>query len=243
MFRVQPNNQSAVRTSENPGQGEFEQTARRICSNVFQTLRQGASPEPVIAGQGDPISIKDVEGRILLCNRAYNHTFVGSDSPAGRPATSFLAETVASVATHSDSLILGGCSFILFDHVGHDLGGRAIRFIRLKHSLLGLGHPTMAIIEVTRMVELLGECPEKPVRDLLDLWATFRQLDELDRNIAIGLAQGKSVSLIAQENGVTKKTIENHRSAIIRTLRFDSPIDLIKLVVRLQENGFGDYGV
>lgn len=112
----------------------------------------------------------------------------------------------------------------------------------VKKSLLGLGHPTIAILGIVRVVEVLNYVG-KPARSLRVMWASFNQLDELDRNIAIGLARGKNVAMIAAENSVTKKTIENHRSNILRTLGYDSPISVIKLMVRLQENGYGDFGV
>ncbi len=221
---------------------QFNQAVSRICTNVIRAVRENGALESLISPERDSIYIKSADGKILISNPAYVTFFAGDWSPVGRLGTSFLNKTVVPLSAHSDAMILDGCLSVQFDHVGHDTQGREVRMLTHKRSLLGLGHPTMAILGITRALEVLDAQP-KPQRTLRELWTEFKQLEELDRNIAIGLARGKNVSTIALENGVTKKTIENHRSAILRRLEFGSPIDLIKLMVRLQENGFGDFGV
>ena len=161
----------------------------------------------------------------------------------GRPASSYLTESVKEVSRLSDGMLLSGCQIVQFDHVGHDSAGRDVRFRTYKRSLLGMGHPTMAIVGITRLLEVIGNSGVIRLNTLKDQWKSFSQLDDFDRGIAIGLGRGISVGGIASEHKVTKKTIENHRSAILKALSLNSPVELIKLVVRLQENGFGDFGV
>ncbi len=48
---------------------------------------------------------------------------------------------------------------------------------------------------------------------------------------------------IAELQGVSKRTIELHRTAILNSLGLPQPVDLIKLLVRLQENGLEDLRV
>lgn len=221
----------------------FSQAANRISAGVTTAVKEdNGFIEAVIKPEPDSIYIKSADSKILLSNPAYLAFFAGDLSPVGRPGSSFLSKSIIPISQHSDALILDGCRSVQFDHVGLDTNGRQVRMLTHKESLLGLGHPTMAVLGITRVIEVLDDHP-KANRTLRELWDAYSKLEELDRNIAIGLAQGKSVSGIAFENGVTKKTIENHRSAILRRLGFDSAIDLVKLMVRLQENGFGDFGV
>ena len=112
-----------------------------------------------------------------------------------------------------------------------------------KRSLLGLGHPTMAILVIARVLEVITNSGAIRLGSLMEQWKLFCKLDEIDRAIVVGVARGNSVADIAAQQSVSKKTIENHRSAILKTLELDSSVELIKLVVRLQENGFGDFGV
>ncbi len=78
---------------------------------------------------------------------------------------------------------------------------------------------------------------------LLSHWSRFRQLEPSEREIAICLARGMSPAEIAELQGVSKRTIELHRTAILNSLGLTQPVDLIKLLVRLQENGLEDLRV
>ncbi len=234
---------SVIPVTESCADDDFERAIHRICSNVTRSVKENSAFDTLIGGEKDAIYVKAVDGKVLLSNRAYDSLFAGEMSPVGRLSASFLTHTVLPISSHSDEMILNGCPFVQFIHIGHDTDGRELRFLTHKRSLLGLGHPAMAILGITRLLEVLNSRQQNPQPSLRSLWGAFSDLEELDRNIAIGLARGKNVGAIALENGVTKKTIENHRSSILKTLGFDSPIDVIKMIVRLQENGFGDFGV
>lgn len=233
---------SLIQGTEMPFDDDFERSVKHICDRVVTAIQQSGAIHTLFVDDADAVFIKSVEGKILLTNKSYDALFTDGVSPVGRLGVSYLDDTIAPISSHSDAMILDGCRTIHFDHVGHDNQGREVRMRTVKKSLLGLGHPTIAILGIVRVVEVLNYVG-KPARSLRVMWASFNQLDELDRNIAIGLARGKNVAMIAAENSVTKKTIENHRSNILRTLGYDSPISVIKLMVRLQENGYGDFGV
>ena len=232
-----------IPVSNSESHDEFVRSARRIGSDIVEAIHNQGLVEDVVRNQLDPIYIKSIDGTILLTNRAYNATFSSTQSPLGRMGSSFLTDSIVSISSLSDAMIADGCASLFFEHVGHDVEGREMRFLTHKRSLLGQGHPTMAILGITRPLELISTGAKKPRHTLRQHWHAFNGLDELDRNIAVGLARGKNVTAIAVENGVTKKTIENHRAAILRAFGFDSPIDVVKLIVRFQENGFGDFAV
>ena len=222
---------------------DFKQVIQRVCGEVLSSLESGTTLSERLKQEADAVYIKSVEGKILMSNRAYETMFSDEKLTLGRPGSSYLTDSVQEVARLSDNMLLTGCQVIQFDHVGHDSAGRDVRFRTYKRSLLGMGHPTMAIVGVTRLLEVIGNSGVIRLNTLKDQWKSFSQLDDFDRAIAIGLGRGISVGDIAAEHNVTKKTIENHRAAILKTLKLNSPVELIKLVVRLQENGFGDFGV
>lgn len=222
---------------------DFDQVVQRVTSNIVACLESGAELDGLVANETDAICIKSVDSRILVANRSYEKMFSDDKATLGRTGSSYLNDSVTEVAQHSDKMLLNGSQKIHFDHIGHDSMGRDVRFRTYKRSLLGMGHPTMAILSITRVMEVIGNSGVIRLRNLKDQWRLFSALDDFDQQIAIGLGRGESVTNIAAQHSVTKKTIENHRASILRTLFLESPVDLIKLVVRLQENGFGDFGV
>ncbi|NND99200.1 MAG: hypothetical protein HKN47_17925 [Pirellulaceae bacterium] len=222
---------------------DFDQVVRRVNASVIASLESGSSLDGQLNQEADAIYIKDVNGKILVSNRSYEKTFSDRKSSVGRPGSSFLAESVSQIAKQSDTMLLSGAQSLQVDHIGNDAAGRDVRFRTYKRTLLGMGHPTMAILGITRILEVIGNSGVIRLHTLKDQWRFFAQLDDFDRAIAVGLGRGESVGNIAAAHGVTKKTIENHRSAILKSLQLNSPVELIKLIVRLQENGFGDFGV
>ena len=222
---------------------DFKQVIQRVCGEIIISLESGAAIGEQMKLESDAVCIKSVDGRILMSNEAYETMFSDEKLAIGRPDSSYLKDSVQEIARLSDNMLLAGCQMLQFDHVGHDSSGRDVRFRTYKRSLLGMGHPTMAIIGITRLLEVISNSGVIRLSKLTDQWKSFSQLDDFDRGIAIGLGRDLSVGDIATNHNVTKKTIENHRAAILKTLKLNSPVELIKLVVRLQENGFGEFGV
>ncbi len=222
---------------------DFVRVTQRISDCVLQYVENGGSFNGQFDSESDAIFIKTVDGQILHANQAYNDIFCDQTVAVGRQGSSYLADSVSKIATHSDEMLMAGAMSVHFDHLGHDARGREVRLRTFKRTILGQGHPSMAILGIVRLLDVVGNTDAFRLQRLKDHWRLFSQLDDLDRSIAIGLAQGLAVGDLAEEKGVTRKTIENHRGSILRKMGLNAPIDLVKLVVRLQENGFGDFGV
>ena len=222
---------------------DFDQVVLRVCAYVTVSLDNGSALNAQLNQESDSICIKSVERKNLVCNKAFESTWGDSNSTLGRSNSSYLQQSIETVSRQSDAMILNGCQTVQFEHIGHDAQGRELRMRSYKRSLLGLGHPTMAILVIARVLEVITNSGAIRLGSLMEQWKLFCKLDEIDRAIVVGVARGNSVADIAAQQSVSKKTIENHRSAILKTLELDSSVELIKLVVRLQENGFGDFGV
>ena len=224
---------------------EFAETVDRITETVVRCLEENIPFDERLKKEPISIYIKSSEMRVLYSNDAYRSVFAPDSIPVGRFGEAFLQETVVPISKASDTLILGGCSSAIFDHFGHDSDGHAMLFRTAKRSLVAIGHPSFAILGITSIQKILvdeADCVGKAAL-LSDKWNRLMRLDEDDRALAIMLAQGLSTSEIAQRRDVSKRTIENHRNTIVGAMGLGSQLELVKLLVRLQEKGFGDLGV
>ncbi|MGD2151106.1 MAG: response regulator transcription factor [Desulfobacterales bacterium] len=81
-----------------------------------------------------------------------------------------------------------------------------------------------------RVVEKLMEFPEKEVK-ITD--ASYDTLTRREQEIMVLLAQGLSNKQIAEKLFISPKTVENHRSNILRKLNIHSTIELVRYAARL----------
>lgn len=224
---------------------QFVERAEQITKKVVQCLQSNTSFEEQLESEPIPVYIKSADSRVLFSNRAYRMVFSPNSMPVGRFGEAFLHETVIPISKASDALVLAGCTNTVFDHVGYDSYGHSVLFRTAKYSLLSIGHPSFSILGITKIQKVLADDEQGMTKMALltDKWNRFMGLDSSDRDIAILLARGLSTSDIATRLDISKRTVENHRTSILESMAVEAPLDLIKLLVRLQEKGFGDLGV
>ncbi len=233
---------SAIESGSHPG-SDFSAAATTLYDRVVKAIQSKSDIKAVIDASNDCVYLKTADGQILFSNAAYEALISGAVTPVGRYSDAFLNGTTKPVSASSDALIVSGCIQAEFEHPGRDVDGRDVMFRTFKKSLLGVGHPNMAIFGVTRIVAVLGQPEHQKILDLARSWNLFQALDARDREIAKLVAQGEKPRAIAAKFEVSEKTVENRRNAALKALSLDSPIDLIKLLVRLQDNGFCDFGL
>lgn len=224
---------------------EFQEYVDRIATQVGQCLSNSLPLAATLDGESEPICMKSPELRIVYCNPAFQQLICQGNPAGGRHTELHLQESIAPIARATDHVILAGSRRVLVDHVGIDAQGRTVLFRTEKRSLMASEHVNYAILSVTHIQSLLEPEKQDAVRhrNLLSHWSRFRQLDTGEREIAVCLARGMSPAEIAELQGVSKRTIELHRSAILNLLGLPQPVDLVKLLVRLQENGLEDLRV
>ncbi|TWT81864.1 response regulator [Planctomycetes bacterium CA13] len=211
---------------------------------LVEAFRKNCSLHGAIAHAVDSVYIKTVDNQILVTNTVYEQTFSGPVSSVGRFGEDFLNETIMPISSRSDALLLSGCSTVEFEHAGRDSQGRAMLLRTIKRSLLGSGHPRAAILGVTRIIEV----KERPINepqfvDLAVMWDRYSKLEEREQQVAVMVSKGESVKHMAKVLGVSDKTVENRRNAALKKLDVDSQAALIRLMVRLQDNGYCDVGL
>lgn len=224
---------------------KFIPAAQEVLSKTLRCIEKNMAFEAFFEEEAAPIYVKSSDLKIMYSNGAYQSTFAPDASPIGRTADAFLRATIVPVSRDSDDMILRGCTQVFFDHFGHAGNGQAMLLRTAKLSLQAAGHPSFAILGITVVKEVVGPSPDPVSRMaiLANQWKAFCQLSSTDREVAVLLARGMNPMQIAGQLDVSKRTVENHRGDILRTLGLESPVDLIKLLVRLQERGFGDLGV
>ncbi|QDV70534.1 hypothetical protein Poly24_42580 [Rosistilla carotiformis] len=217
----------------------FEQTVQCISDRVLTCIRQQQSLQASIADEPDSIFIKSANGHTQIVNSAYHLRFTAGIDPAGKPGDSYLHSSIIDVSQRSDKMVLGGCSTVQFNHVGEDALGRTLQFRTYKRSLQEAGDPRYAILGITRVLGIVAS--KAPTRShLSDKWQRFEQLDPTDRQLAIEIAGGRRT--IDHGRGEAN-AIDSRYNAILQTMEVESQVELIKLLVRLQDNGFGDLGI
>lgn len=224
-------------------QNGLDAEATELANRLIETLRTTSDSCDVLTATAHCVYVKSVDGQILFTNASYDTVFGHGVSPVGRYASAFLDDVIGTVAAESDKLLLNGCSTIQFDHPGRDSQGRELRLRTVKKSLLGMGHPKAAILGLTQVLHVSADEHALKVFGLARHWQVFQRLDERDRRIAVLLSEGAKSRPIAEQFDVTEKTVDNRRSHILRHLGLKNTMDLARLLCRLQDNGFCDFGL
>lgn len=214
--------------------------AKRLHSKI---LSAESSSELVSIIEKSPrcVYVKSADGTILFGNSPYERIFSGGITN-GRNSQQFLDSTILGVSQHSDQLILAGCDTVLFEHHGRDKTGRQVRMHTVKKSLLGCQQARAAILGITA-AETHEDQEAMKLIALSRCWDIFRNLAERDREIAVAIAKGQKSRSLAELYEVTDKTIDNRRTHVLKVLELENTMDLARLLTRLQDNGYCDFGL
>ncbi|WP_157593938.1 helix-turn-helix transcriptional regulator [Rubripirellula obstinata] len=222
---------------------DFISNSRELHRDVLQHIADHSSAKELVEPFCHAVYVKAADGRILLTNRLYEELFAGDRSSVGRLCEAFLDQSILTASRASDDLILAGCSELFFSHAGRDAQGRAVKLETFKGSLLGAGHPNWAILGITSLLEITEEESQLRLQPLSQSWRLLSEMKNREQQTAVLIAKGTRVKEIAAILGVSEKTVDNTRANVLEKLSLDQPADLIKLMVRIQDNGFADFGL
>lgn len=231
--------------TETVERSRFLESASKIMTAVVAMIADGTAMDQVLGSEPDCVYLKSADGTVLYNNVACQQMFSKASQMVGRRARTMVSESLAQISNMTDSMIMTGCPHIMCCHLGHSEAGELLRMSTAKYTLLGLGHPSLAILGVTRIHEKLSENGDTRVQlnSLVMNWHQFQKLNPMHRQTAIQLVCSNSLQSIAESRGVSKRTIENHRRIIFEALDVATTVELAKLLVQFQANGFGDLGV
>jgi len=217
------------------------------CTQAFDTfisaLKNNEPIQPVLESIGDALYIKSPDGQIIYSNQIYVNVFGGGSSVIGRFGEDFLTATIVPVSRASDDLITQGCTLAEFEHPGIDSQGRHVLFRTFKQSLREAKRPELGVFGITRIIEVRAEGPKNAGPTLTQQWQCFQSLTQEEQTVAIQSVHGHRVSDIASGLNVSTKTVDNRRSTVLKKMKLENLLDLTKLMVRLQDNGYVEFGL
>ncbi|WP_197356021.1 helix-turn-helix transcriptional regulator [Aureliella helgolandensis] len=194
--------------------------------------------------------IKGPQGNLLAANSVYDRVFGNGRPVAGRSPEAFLDDSTLTISQASDQMIAGGCTLIVFDHVGNsatadgatrDGGGQSrIQYRTIKKSLQGLGIPGFACLGVTRVI---GTLPPARNTRLGAAWKMFCSFPKRTQQLAVMLARGESQRVISKKLSISTRTLASQRAHVLQSLGVVNTHELSRLLVRVQDAGYEDLGL
>ncbi|RMF44948.1 MAG: hypothetical protein D6753_01290 [Planctomycetota bacterium] len=222
---------------------DFARRGMELYARVADAIKREASIAAVADSYPDAVYIKAADSQIVYSNPVYNREFSTSAPAVGRYPTTFLHRSVSAVSQASDLLVLKGADQLEFLHEGCCAKGQGVLLRTFKKSLSSLACPNMAILGITRVERRLETPAAEQQHDICSAWQAVQQWDARDHLIARKLLAGQRLTEIAEELEVSNKTVENRRNAMYASLEVKSLPEFVKILVRLHDRGFGDFGL
>lgn len=183
------------------------------------------------------IGIKSSSRLLSFENQRFRSFLHNDKSAVGLLFSQKLASNLSKISETTDTLILDGVNSILLEHVGSGRDGRPCTFITKKCRLDDLRNPDYTILIISRPLLYIGSEDAGRNHSLAELLSLIQQLDTIDQNICRGLAMGDPIKEIANRVGLTTRSVENRKQKVMKVFGFSRPIEIVKMLVRLEENG------
>ncbi len=179
----------------------------------------------------DCVYIEDSSGLIVRENQSFRTTFGSGATLFGRTMRR------DEVVRNMDAILMLGNPWIECRHFSSDALGRICELQTFKRRLDDVGDPELCILGITRVIRIVDE--DETVRQLTlkEQFAMYKTFDEVDHTICAMFSAGETTKDIAETVGLTTKSIENRRNRMMRILGLSHPIEIVKFLVRLEENG------
>lgn len=221
----------------------FQDAVLGITKLVFEGLQENRTQLEKIHDAEDCVYVKNEEGTLTWVNQAYKRLFSSTESPVGRHAKAFIDPSILDTSKHTDALILSGSDHLECDHTGSASDGQHYLMRTYKRSLRPLKQPGYVILGITRPLELLPENQTDPRAALVQAAAAFRELDERDQEICRQIALGATSAEIGKALGMSGRNVDIRRKNGFAALGIEKPVELVRVLVRLQERGYLDLGL
>lgn len=186
-----------------------------------------------------PTVIKNGDRIIVRENAAFRNLFVGGSIGTGSLGESFVANEDRGLIEQTDQLLLEGVNLIELEHVTPLIvRGESVPYLfrTYKARLDFLSDENLCFIEISRPIT---EAPSNSVerrRRLSRQHAIYLGLDDIDRRICRLYCDGESTKYVAEKVGLTTRSVEVRRQKILEALGLKRPVDIVKLIVRFEEN-------
>lgn len=195
-----------------------------------------------------PVILNRADGTIVATNSSFDRFFLGGHRGLGKNADEVLEGSLASHFRKSDQLIREGCSVVEFEHSGltyfETTREKVLADLRtVKLSLDGIGLFSESIVGVVQVVRQRTSKQSTRNHGLNQFNNRFRELSRPMQTAAKLLAQGKSLSEISTEIGVSRRTVEKYRSGLLTAFQLENTIQISQMMCRLQDSGMAEFGI
>lgn len=222
-------------------QRAFEEEKREVYQAVCDWHRSGADLSRLNLDRFESlVAIKNHQRVVTYDNAPLRDFVLMGQSTRGTNPDPHLSPHVAKASQLSDQMILEGVLAVEVEHLNIWRQGRTVVMTTYKRRLDALKNPAYSILLVSRIKGYADSIHIDRRLNLNDSLIVFQQLDDIDRRICRGYARGESTREIAATVGLTSRSIEMRRQKIMELLSVDKPIEIVKTMVRLEENGLLD---
>lgn len=188
------------------------------------------------------VFIKSIDDTIAVTNCVYNQLFLQGNPALSRHAKSYLDKGLLVTSELTDRLILGNCTLIEFEHV-EMVDGREVELHTVKLPLDGIGHPTFSLLGVTKLVRERARADSVRVKTLRQYVAQLEALDACHSEYIVLTCKGATTQEMSEALGCCRRTVEKYKKQVLKALGLNNPTELVLLACRLQDAGFGEYGI
>ena len=156
--------------------------------------------------------------------------------PIGSRTDSYFASEFRTLSQVTDDLMVGGVQSLELEHIVHLAPGQRYTFVTYKRRLDELMDPNLCFMAICRPLRAETGTALDRRRTLSEQLVVFRDLDKTDQTICTMYYHGESTKTIAASVGFTTRSIEIRRQKILDAFGFDRPVEIIKLLTRLEEH-------
>ncbi|MFK8111402.1 MAG: hypothetical protein AB8B91_04350 [Rubripirellula sp.] len=182
------------------------------------------------------VLLKNSEQVVAHANVAFKSMMGGGAFLAGSRTDVLLSKRFRHVSQNTDDLIIGGVKSVELEHRCQDGFGREYDFRTYKRRLDELCDPDLCFVVIIRAIGIAAETSSSRRLSLSEQLVVFRGLDQVDQKICQMYYQGAPTKSIAAAVGLATRSVEVRRQKVMDTFGFDKPVEVVKLLTRLEEH-------
>ncbi|WP_430453526.1 helix-turn-helix transcriptional regulator [Rhodopirellula europaea] len=183
------------------------------------------------------VFLMDDERRLIAWNQTLEDLFVEVEFTATESLPSGLPSEMVQMLMGGGELIALGALELDYSFQSKDDRGRMcvwdVSSIRREFAS---GDSAISATLVRPVALLKADATEQGL-SLSESLLVYQQFDSVDRQICEAIAMGDTTGEIATMVGLTRRSVEVRRAKILERLQFTRPVEIVRLLVRLEENG------
>ena len=183
------------------------------------------------------IAIKNNQRAIVHENIAFKELVLQGTSVVGTTLDRSLPPHVSRIAAQTDRVLIEGAESVQTEFSCRCRDEKSRKIVVYKRRLDEIPDPKYSLLIIGRSLGFVDTPSVQQRHSLCELLSLLQQLDPIDLAICRNYAMGESTKDIATIVGLTPRTVENHRQKIMDLFGFSRPIEIVKMLVRLEENG------